>query len=166
MTQDDRDILDVLKFELSFLEDGGYGRSPHAPWRAPAVFEDSPICPNFCDPARPHPCDSCLLEQFVPQERRADGIPCRHIRLNEQGQTVEDLYRTGNQVEITGSRRVVASTDSENRKGAGSRSERTGSLISAPPLQPGVERLTIRHEKHKLRNELHKLFPGDKHGHE
>jgi len=100
MTQDDRDILDVLKFELSFLEDGGYGRSPHAPWRAPAVFEDSPICPNFCDPARPHPCDSCLREQFVPQERRADGIPCRHIRLNEQGQTVEDLYRTGNQVEM------------------------------------------------------------------
>ena len=50
MAQDDRDILDILKFELSFLEDGGYGRSPHAPWRAPAVFEDSPICPNFCDP--------------------------------------------------------------------------------------------------------------------
>ena len=100
MTQDDRDILDVLKFELGFLEDGGYGRSPHAPWRAPAIFEDSPICPNFCDPARPHPCESCLLEQFVPQERRADSIPCRHIRLNEQGQTVEDLYRTGSQIEM------------------------------------------------------------------
>ena len=28
MAQEDRDILDVLKFELSFLEDGGYGRSP------------------------------------------------------------------------------------------------------------------------------------------
>ena len=24
MTQDDRDILEVLKFELSFLEDGGF----------------------------------------------------------------------------------------------------------------------------------------------
>ena len=28
MANDDRDILDVLKFELQFLEKGGYGRSP------------------------------------------------------------------------------------------------------------------------------------------
>jgi len=100
MTQDNRDILEVLKFELSFLEDGGYGRSPHSPWRAPAVFEDSPICPNFCDSARPHPCETCLLEQFVPQERQADSVPCRHIKLTENGQTVEDLYRTGSQAEM------------------------------------------------------------------
>lgn len=98
MAQDHRDILEVLKFELSFLEDGGYGRSPHAPWRPPAVFEDSPICPNFCDPARPHPCESCLLEQFVPEDRRAESIPCRFIQLTDQGQTVDDFYRTGTQI--------------------------------------------------------------------
>ncbi|HYM76396.1 MAG TPA: hypothetical protein VE377_10505 [Candidatus Dormibacteraeota bacterium] len=100
MAQDGRDILDVLKFELSFLEDGGYGRSPHAPWRAPAVFEDSPICPNFCDPARPHPCESCLLEQFVPEGLRKETVPCRFIPLTQEGQTVDDLYRTGSQVEM------------------------------------------------------------------
>ena len=100
MAQDNRDILDVLRFELSFLQDGGYGRSPQAPWRAPAIFEDSPICPNFCDPARPHPCESCLLEQFVPQGQRSEAVPCRFIQLTEQGQTVEDLYRTGNQLEM------------------------------------------------------------------
>jgi hypothetical protein len=100
MAQDDRDILDILKFELSFLEDGGYGRSPHAPWRAPAVFEDSPICPNFCDPARPHPCESCLLEQFVPKAQQGESIPCRFIPLTTDGQTVEDLYRTGSQAEM------------------------------------------------------------------
>ena len=100
MTKDDRDLLDVLRFELSFLEDGGYGRSPHAPWRAPSVFEDSPICPNFCDPARPHPCETCLLEEFVPEAQRAESVPCRFIRLTEQGQTVEDFYRTGSQVEL------------------------------------------------------------------
>jgi len=100
MAQEDRDILDVLKFELSFLEDGGYGRSPHAPWRAPAVFEDSPICPNFCGPARPHPCENCLLEQFVPDGQRKESIPCRFIPLTEDGATVEDLYRTGSQVEM------------------------------------------------------------------
>ncbi len=100
MTQDDRDILEVLKFELSFLEDGGYGRSPQAPWRAPAIFEDSPICPNFCDPTRPHPCESCLLEEFVPEDRRAESVPCRFIQLTNEGQTVDDLYRTGSQVEM------------------------------------------------------------------
>jgi len=100
MTQDNRDILEVLKFELSFLEDGGYGRSPQAPWRAPAVFEDSPICPNFCDPARPHPCDTCLLEEFVPEGQRSESVPCRFIKLTKEGLTVDDLYRTGSQVEM------------------------------------------------------------------
>jgi len=100
MAEDKRDILEVLKFELSFLEDGGYGRSPHAPWRAPAIFEDSPICPNFCDPARPHPCESCLLEQFVPGDRRQEAVPCRFIELTKDGQTVDDFYRTGSQIEM------------------------------------------------------------------
>ncbi|HTS37030.1 MAG TPA: hypothetical protein VMH04_15255 [Candidatus Solibacter sp.] len=100
MAQDKRDILEVLQFELNFLEDGGYGRSPRAPWRAPAIFEDSPICPNFSDPARPHPCESCLLEQFVPEEQREQSIPCRFIALTKEGQTVEDLYHTGSQIEM------------------------------------------------------------------
>jgi hypothetical protein len=100
MTQDNRDILDVLKFELNFLQAGGYGRSPHKPWRAPAIFEDSPICPNFCDAARPSPCEKCLLEQFVPEERKSENTPCRFIELTEEGQTVEDFYRTASQSEI------------------------------------------------------------------
>jgi hypothetical protein len=100
MAQDKRDVLDVLKFELSFLQDGGYGRSPQAPWRAPAIFEDSPICPNFCDSSRPHPCESCLLEQFVPDGQKSEASPCRFIQLNEHGQTVDDLYRTGSQAEM------------------------------------------------------------------
>ena len=100
MAQDGRDILDVLRFELSFVLDGGYGRSPHSPWRAPAIFEDSPVCPNFCDPARPHPCESCLLERFVPESQRRESIPCRFIPVTKDGQTVEDLYRTGNQAEM------------------------------------------------------------------
>jgi hypothetical protein len=100
MAQDGRDILEVLKFELNFLQDGGYGRSPHASWRAPAVFEDSPICPNFCDPARPHPCETCLLEQFVPEGRRTEAVPCRFIQLTKEGQSVEDFYRTGTQEDM------------------------------------------------------------------
>ena len=100
MAEDTRDILDVLKFELGFLEDGGYGRSPHTPWRPPAVFEDSPACPNFCDPARPHPCESCRLVDFVPEAQRNESIPCRFIPITDRGQTIEDFYRTGTQVEM------------------------------------------------------------------
>jgi hypothetical protein len=70
MAQDERDLLDLLKFELKFLEDGGYGRSPHAPWRRQTAFEDSPTCPNFGDPTRPHSCAECLLMRFVPRELR------------------------------------------------------------------------------------------------
>jgi hypothetical protein len=99
MTQDNRDILDILKFELDFLRDGGYGRSPNKPWRAPSIFEDSPICPNFCDPARPFPCQNCLLEQFVPENRKSESVPCRFIELSKEGQTVQDFYRTGSQIE-------------------------------------------------------------------
>ena len=100
MAEDSRDILEVLKFELRFLEDGGYGRSPHTPWRAPAIFEDSPACPNFCDPARPHPCESCRLMSFVPQDKREEIIPCRFIPISEEGQTIEDFYRMGTQNEM------------------------------------------------------------------
>ncbi len=100
MAQDARDILDVLRFELSFLQDGGYGRSPRTPWRAPAVFEDSPTCPNFCDPAHSQPCESCLLEQFVPDGQKNESVPCRFIPLTKDGKTIEDLYRTGSQSEM------------------------------------------------------------------
>lgn len=100
MAKDGRDILDVLRFELDFLLDGGYGRSPRTPWRAPAIFEDSPICPNFSDAAHPYPCESCLLTQFVPDGQRSESVPCRYIPLTKDGQTVEDLYRTGSQVEM------------------------------------------------------------------
>jgi hypothetical protein len=100
MTQDNRDILDILKFELSFLRDGGYGRSPRTPWRAPSIFEDSPICLNFSDPARPHPCESCLLERFVPEQHKSENVPCRFIALTKEGQSVEDFYRTSSQVEL------------------------------------------------------------------
>ena len=100
MAHDNRDILEILRFELSFLQDGGYGRSPRTPWRAPAIFEDSPICPNFCNAGRPHPCESCLLEQFVPVDQRKESIPCRFIPLTTEGHTVDDLYRTGSQAEM------------------------------------------------------------------
>ena len=44
MSTDKRDILDVLKFELNFLEQGGYGRSVRTPWNPTSIFQDSLSC--------------------------------------------------------------------------------------------------------------------------
>jgi hypothetical protein len=100
MAQDRRELLDLLKFELRFLEDGGYGRSPRTPWRCQLVFEDSPTCPNFNDPARPHPCTECLLMRFVPSELRDQHSPCRLIPLTDKAETIDYFYRCGTQLEL------------------------------------------------------------------
>jgi hypothetical protein len=86
--------LDLLKFELRFLEDGGYGRSPHAARRASLIFEDSLTCMNFNSQQRT-PCSACLLMHFVPPSRPAEQIPCRHIPLDAAGQTLSSLYESG-----------------------------------------------------------------------
>lgn len=100
MAQDEHDLLDLLKFELKFLEDGGYGRSPRTPWRRQLAFEDSLTCPNFGDPARPHPCTECLLMRFVPGELRDQASPCRLIPLTNKGETIDYFYRCGTQLEL------------------------------------------------------------------
>jgi hypothetical protein len=100
MAQDEGGLLETLKFELKFLEDGGYGRSPRTPWRATNPFQDSPICLNFDDPTRPHPCGECLLMQFVPEERKAEKVPCWFIPLSAKGETIDYYTRCGTQQEL------------------------------------------------------------------
>jgi hypothetical protein len=94
---DTSEILTLLRFELKFLEDGGYGKSPHDPRRPSWIFEDSPTCLNFEERSRSHPCHECFLMQFVPQTRQQENVPCRHIPLTEAGKTVDDFYRDGEQ---------------------------------------------------------------------
>jgi hypothetical protein len=100
MAQDQRDVLEVLKFELKFIEDGGYGRSPRTPWRPSYIFEDSLSCLNFNESERPHPCSECLLMQFVPQERQEEIVPCRFIPLTAHGETVNSFYGYGTQEKL------------------------------------------------------------------
>ena len=100
MSSDSRDILDVLKFELNFLEQGGYGRSVRTPWKPTSVFQDSLSCVNFNDPARPHSCNECLLSDFVPAEHAGESIPCHHIPLNQDGETVDTMERQYTQPEL------------------------------------------------------------------
>ena len=97
----DRDeILELLRFELKFVEDGGYGRSPRAPWRPPLTFEDSPTCLNFDDSSRPQPCNDCMLMRFVPEDQKEQRVPCRFIPLTENGETVDYFQRNGTQIEM------------------------------------------------------------------
>jgi len=100
MQKDERDLLEVLKFELAFLEKGGYGRTPRAPWRPRFIFEDSPTCMNYDCKENPDPCSDCVLMQLVPPEHRSERIPCRHIPLDASGQTLDSLYRYGDEHEI------------------------------------------------------------------
>ena len=100
MHTDERDLLDVLKFELEFLEKGGYGRSPREAWRPQFIFEDSPTCMNYDCKDSPDPCTHCVLSQLVPPEFRSAKTPCRHIPLNEAGESLDALYRYDNQPEV------------------------------------------------------------------
>lgn len=100
MAQDDRDVLEVLKFELAFLEQGGYGRSVRTPWKPTSIFQDSISCLNFGEPERVHPCSECLLIDFVPPAERAAEVPCHHIPLTPNGETVDTANRCDHQQEL------------------------------------------------------------------
>ena len=100
MREDDLSLLEFFRFELSFLEDGGYGRSPRTPWRPTHVFEDSITCLNFGDPARPHPCSECSLIQFVPDAHKVENSPCRFIPLTEKGETIDYFDERGDRLHL------------------------------------------------------------------
>lgn len=97
MAKDDRDLVELLKDELAFIEQGGYGRSVRTPWLPTSMFQDSLTCINYGYPYRAHPCSECHLLDFVSPDHRAEEVPCHYIALNEAGQTIEDLEQQGNQ---------------------------------------------------------------------
>ena len=97
MGKDNRDILELLKQELAFIEQGGYGRSVRTPWLPKSVFQDSLTCINYVYQYRAHPCTECHLHDFVENEHKDEGTPCHFIPLNEAGQTIEDLEAENNQ---------------------------------------------------------------------
>jgi hypothetical protein len=97
MSTDKRDILEVLRAELELIEQGGYGRSVRTPWKPTSTFQDSLTCINFGYPYRAHPCDECFLNEQVPPERRSEVVPCHHIPLDAEGETIETLELKDNQ---------------------------------------------------------------------
>ena len=97
MSTDTRDRLETLKAELDFIEKGGYGRSVRTPWKPTSIFQGSLSCLNYGYPYRAHPCSECLLDDFVPEGQHATTVPCHHIPLDAEGETVEELELSDNQ---------------------------------------------------------------------
>ena len=100
MTTDERDILEVLKDELEFVEKGGYGRSVRTPWQSKSIFQDSLSCINYGDPNRAHPCNECHLLDFVSPDHQTEEVPCHFIPLNTDGEPIEDLELQDNQAKL------------------------------------------------------------------
>ena len=97
MAKDDRDILELLKDELAFIEQGGYGRSVRTPWVSKSVFRDSLTCLNYGYPYRAHPCADCRLLDFVDSQDHSQNIPCHFIPLDGTGKTLDELELEGNE---------------------------------------------------------------------
>jgi hypothetical protein len=90
MAQNLRDTLQLLRFELSYLEQGGYDRD-RALLGTKSPFRGTFACLNFGDPVQSHACRECLLFQFVPDGKKNEDFPCHHIPLSEAGETVAQL---------------------------------------------------------------------------
>ena len=114
MSDTKRELLDKLKFELAFIEDGGYGRSVRTPHKPTSPFQDSLTCLNFGDPLRSHPCGECVLWQYVPESGKTEDIPCHHIPLDQENRTISTLDpREGENVLKEWLRREIARLEKE-----------------------------------------------------
>jgi len=100
MKGDRQRLIDALKAELAFLEAGGYWNASLPSWRAPLIFQDSPTCLRHNRPQDARPCSECVLGPLVPADQAAKQFPCRHIPLNEQGETLDSLYGSGSQERV------------------------------------------------------------------
>ncbi len=131
--KDNCDDLARLESELAFLERGGYWKPSS---RQQLIFQGSPACLNYGRLEDSRPCSECVLFRFVPLDCREERIPCRHIPLNEQGETIDSLYRGRTQevIETAVSRWLRATIEELEAKQAGDLS-----LLSA--ANAGIEKV-------------------------
>ncbi len=88
-------LLQVLQNEAEFFDAEGYGRPFRSKWRPTLLLRDSPVCINYHDAGRQNSCSECPLFSLVAADQREKLVPCHHIPLNQQGETVADLYALG-----------------------------------------------------------------------
>ena|ERR1700694_5019357 len=90
MPEDLREVLQILRYELNYLEQGGFDRDRllHG---TESPFLGNLACINFGDPLRSHACRECVLHQFAPEDKQTEEFPCHYIRLNPSGETIAEL---------------------------------------------------------------------------
>lgn len=93
-------LLQALKTEMAFLDAGGYGKPFHSGWRPTLLLRDSPVCLNFNATGRQASCKPCPFFSLVPAGDRDSILPCHHIPLDAEGNTIAGMYRKGTQKEL------------------------------------------------------------------
>ena len=106
MAQDLKEIIDQLKMQRDILKDGGYGRSVRTPWKEERLFRDSITCLNVAEQVKKHPCNECLLWDWVPEDHKDEDIPCHFIPLDAQGKSIAELEEAGKRDEAEQALRV------------------------------------------------------------
>ena len=99
MAPDLKEIIDQLKLQRDIVKDGGYGRSVRTPWKEERLFRDSITCLNVSEQVKKHPCNECLLWEWVPEDHKDEDIPCHFIPLDQQGQSIAELEEAGKREE-------------------------------------------------------------------
>ena len=100
MTKDDRDLRELLKDELAFVNQAGYRRAVRTPWLPKSAFQDSLTCLNYGYSHRAHSCDECHLLDYVSADHQTEEVPCHSISLNDSGETIEHLEQKNDQLKI------------------------------------------------------------------
>ena len=94
-----KEIISQLKLQRDIVKDGGYGRSVRTPWKEERLFRDSILCLNLGEDVEKHPCNECLLWDWVPDNHKYEHIPCHHIPLDEHGHSIAELEDKGEREE-------------------------------------------------------------------
>ena len=110
MTRDAHELLEILRYELNYIEQGGFERD-RALLGIESPFQGTIACINFGDPIQAHECRECLLSQFVPANKQTEEIPCHHIPLNAAGETIAELIQKNDQERMVVALQRVAPRD-------------------------------------------------------
>jgi len=99
MATDLKEIIEQLRLERGILQAGGYGNSVRTPWKGERLFRDSITCLNLGEEIKRHPCNECLLWEWVPEDHKEENIPCHFIPLNQRGESIASLEDRGDREE-------------------------------------------------------------------
>jgi len=97
MTSKKADMIRLLEAELELIEGGGYGLPAGQPGAEKPMLYHSLVCINHWEvPDHDSEChDKCVLLDVVPEDRKAERLPCHFIPLNANGDTIHSLETAG-----------------------------------------------------------------------